>query len=56
MWKSNSSLPRARIDLLELKLMQRYNFAILVEDEESSAGGALINGTNKGCGSVGRHG
>jgi hypothetical protein len=29
--------------------MQGYDLTTLVEDEESSAGGALVNGTDKGC-------
>ncbi|KAG8418388.1 hypothetical protein J3458_005806 [Metarhizium acridum] len=35
--------------------MQRYNLAVLVEDEESGAGGALVNGTDESGRSAGRH-
>jgi hypothetical protein len=48
------NLPRAGIDLLELKLVLRYDLTSIVEDEEAAAGGALVNGTNESCGG-GRH-
>ena len=38
-----------RIDLLELELMRRHNFATSVKDEEARARCALINGSNKGA-------
>lgn len=41
--------------LLKLNLVQSDNLAALVEDEESCAGGTLVNGTDEGCGSRGRH-
>lgn len=49
-------LPGVGIHLLEFKLMQRNDFTVLVEDEESSAGGALVNGTDEGGGATRRHG
>ena len=41
---------RLRIDLFELELLRCNRFSSFVEDEESRAGRALINGTNEGLG------
>lgn len=36
-------LPRMRVDLAELDLVRRYGFAIMIKDEESRGGGALVD-------------
>lgn len=41
------NLPRLRVDLLKLNLVEGNNLAIRVENKEAGASGALVNGTNK---------
>ena len=41
------NLPRLRINLLELELMRGNWFAALVEDEETRAGGPLVDRPDK---------
>jgi hypothetical protein len=45
---SCENVPRLRVNLSELNLMQRDNLTLRVEDEESGAGGALVNGAHEG--------
>lgn len=44
---SANFLPRLWIYLSELQLMSDYNLSIIVEDEESRAGGTLVDRSNK---------
>lgn len=40
--------PGVGVDLLKLNLVHRNNLTAVVEDDEAGAGGALVNGANKG--------